>query len=1554
MKRFLTSIAFVLCALTGYAQFSGSGSGTESDPYRIFNADQLSQLRNFLNQEGVYFKLQNDINLTDWLADNYPSQGWQPVGSSTEPFKGILDGNNKTISGFSITRTSMDYVGLFGYVTGATIKDLTLKGTIKGKAYVGSLMGYGSATVTNYTFEGTVTGTGNYTGGVGGYQTTASTNLTITATVRGASYTGGIYGYGVGISSASFTGQVSGSSYTAGLEGQGSGTISSCTVSAPVTGTANYIAGLVGTATVSLTLSNSSQTGEVKSSSSSATYVGGLVGNVTSSLTITNGAHRGKVTGKDYTGGIVGGMSSGTLTLSSCYAECNIVGNSYVGGICGEIKGPTNSNISGCNFWGDISGTSHLGGVVGQIICTNVSDINFTTTTTAGYKKYTGSSSGYSYSSTATFYKSSSPSLSVNSSGGSVLSTSIADINDWAKSFHDVYTSSTGTTKSVPYVVYNNIRTTSTGRYVNIQNCSAVSNINGIGTYIGGIVGKDVEATNDATYTLSTSKTVYYFVGSGTKSETTSITLKGYSYVYTTSNISESYFSGKLTGTDYIGGIAGTKQGGCINNCYSSASISGGQYLGGIAGYLKKASENTNDNSMNANVSACTSITGTQNVGRIYGYTDGNFTVAPLGTNSENRSMVSTQVIVNGVTQTIEDNLQNGTAVGVSQLRLRANYVAWGWDFNNCWTIQETESFPYKTWQSAPPTFSGDLTSGATTISGQSVDGGTVYLTTSSGKSYTATCSGSSWTKTVSALHAGETVTAYAAGTNKEKSYFTTTTVGFLGSGTEADPYQIASAEDLQGLNKGGYYKIINDIDLTAWINQYSSSKGWLPVGYDGAAVYIDGDNHKITGLWTNSTDTYTGLFSKLKDGYIKNLNVEVASGKKVKGGQYTGILIAYASNFKFLNCSVKGNAEGTTYVGGIVGYFTGSSSNPNLSDLTYEGTLTSSTVSANIGGIAGYGSSCRMYHAASTVQVTSTGNNALIGGLVGKMYGRTASQCTADVNINASGTGNKVGGLFGTAGYTTSTATTITETSSTGIIQATGSDSWAGGIAGHLITNAQLSDSYSTVTITGTQYTAGLVGQASAASKINRCYATGNLTGVYYGAGIVGKLNDANTKTTNCVALNSTLSYTDQSAWASRVIGGYDEASGDPDGSNLALATMQVSLNNVPVTKYDDLVEGIAKSESELKQAAAYEAKGWNFESVWTMPENGYPLLKWQLPASILATGISLNNTTYNFTEIGQTITLVATIAPADVTDNTVTWTSSNTAVATVSNTGVVTAVAEGTATITATTNDGTNLSAQCTITVVEDIEFIAGDVNSDNAVDVSDYLTIANYILGQVPTTFNEAAADVTQDSNVDVADYLGVANIILYGNYQGPQANSANAIKALTTEQASPWMGMEVTEDGLVELLLHDTPTFSAFQMDIFLPEGIEIYGANMSKANQTRNLSYAQLQNGAWRLLYGTMDGKTVNLADHSLLTLKLTSKNKEAFGGIDVEGITLVRPNTSVMHLNGVHGTLPTGISDIESMMPAGNNCYDLTGRKVTENRLKKGFYIINGKKIAIK
>lgn len=81
--------------------------------------------------------------------------------------------------------------------------------------------------------------------------------------------------------------------------------------------------------------------------------------------------------------------------------------------------------------------------------------------------------------------------------------------------------------------------------------------------------------------------------------------------------------------------------------------------------------------------------------------------------------------------------------------------------------------------------------------------------------------------------------------------------------------------------------------------------------------------------------------------------------------------------------------------------------------------------------------------------------------------------------------------------------------------------------------------------------------------------------------------------------------------------------------------------------------------------------------------------------------TGIALNHETAVLTMgTEETLTLTATIAPADATDQAVLWSSSDETVATVSAEGVVTAVAVGEALITATTVDG-GFTATCTVTV-------------------------------------------------------------------------------------------------------------------------------------------------------------------------------------------------------------------------------------------------------------
>ena len=88
--------------------------------------------------------------------------------------------------------------------------------------------------------------------------------------------------------------------------------------------------------------------------------------------------------------------------------------------------------------------------------------------------------------------------------------------------------------------------------------------------------------------------------------------------------------------------------------------------------------------------------------------------------------------------------------------------------------------------------------------------------------------------------------------------------------------------------------------------------------------------------------------------------------------------------------------------------------------------------------------------------------------------------------------------------------------------------------------------------------------------------------------------------------------------------------------------------------------------------------------------------------------TGVTLNKSTLSL-NVGASETLTATIAPADATNQNVTWKSSDAAVATVDANGKVTGVKAGTATITVTTEDG-GKTATCAVTVKANTVAVTG----------------------------------------------------------------------------------------------------------------------------------------------------------------------------------------------------------------------------------------------------
>ncbi|MDD5834573.1 MAG: Ig-like domain-containing protein [Treponema berlinense] len=99
-----------------------------------------------------------------------------------------------------------------------------------------------------------------------------------------------------------------------------------------------------------------------------------------------------------------------------------------------------------------------------------------------------------------------------------------------------------------------------------------------------------------------------------------------------------------------------------------------------------------------------------------------------------------------------------------------------------------------------------------------------------------------------------------------------------------------------------------------------------------------------------------------------------------------------------------------------------------------------------------------------------------------------------------------------------------------------------------------------------------------------------------------------------------------------------------------------------------------------------------------------------------VSVTGVSLDKTSAEL-EVGGTLTLTATVEPANATNKDVSWNSSNVEVATVENC-TVKAVAVGTADITVKTADG-GKEAACTVTVKEKTSGSEGEGGSSGGSD-------------------------------------------------------------------------------------------------------------------------------------------------------------------------------------------------------------------------------------------
>lgn len=262
-----------------------TGSGTESDPYQIGTAAGLKWFRDKVNNA----KTKEETKICAVLTANIDlkNEEWTPIGigNGTEnngatidfPYSGTFDGNGHTISGLNVNYRNKNG-GLFCYVMNATIKNLTVAGSVThssgdGVAYGGIVGCADSSTIENCTNRCTVTGNW-YAGGIVGWSTDSDIiGCANFGNISSPFFSGGICG------------KIGGQNDAAGIDA----TIRDC-----------YNVGMV-----------------------SGNYAGGITGQSDSEhidILIANCYNVGSLHGSDGTGEIIGDLFGPTCTtIDNCY-----------------------------------------------------------------------------------------------------------------------------------------------------------------------------------------------------------------------------------------------------------------------------------------------------------------------------------------------------------------------------------------------------------------------------------------------------------------------------------------------------------------------------------------------------------------------------------------------------------------------------------------------------------------------------------------------------------------------------------------------------------------------------------------------------------------------------------------------------------------------------------------------------------------------------------------------------------------------------------------------------------------------------------------------------------------------------------------------------------------------------------------------------------------------------------------------------------------------------------------------------------------------------------
>jgi len=243
----------------------------------------------------------------------------------------------------------------------------------------------------------------------------------------------------------------------------------------------------------------------------------------------------------------------------------------------------------------------------------------------------------------------------------------------------------------------------------------------------------------------------------------------------------------------------------------------------------------------------------------------------------------------------------------------------------------------------------------------------------------------------------------------------------------------------------------------------------------------------------------------------------------------------------------------------------------------------------------------------------------------------------------------------------------------------------------------------------------------------------------------------------------------------------------------------------------------------------------------------------------------------------------------------------------------------------------------------VVSGAFYLYGDVNTDNDVDVLDVVDIARYVVKTPSESFVKQLADINNDDDVNLGDAVTLVNHI---------AGDQNLVKALISPETTGNDMLTLKDkDGSFSLCLNNERLYTAFQFDLYVPEGADVTQMVLNAdRRQGHQLLYNKVEEGHYRVAALSTSNNEFTGDDGELLiiALKGVSGNEVSIRDIhffDVKGNDYLFAD--------IEGSTATSIRQIDNgELIIDNSIYDLQGRK--RSSLQRGVNIVGTKKVIVK